>query len=328
MIMGPEWQKLLSALRRGDRRALSRLISLVEARVSGWQNAMHDVFAAMARASVVGITGSPGSGKSTLTGRVALEFSKRGRMVGIIAIDPTSPFSGGAILGDRIRMTDLNRHGVYLRSMATRGARGGLSRATRDTVRILAAFGFDLILIETVGAGQDEVDVLDVADIILVTAIPGQGDSLQAIKAGIMEIADIFIVNKADRPGADTVAADIQAMLRVTRGGAARQGAPAILKTVATTGAGVPEVIDALVERLAAAPSGNMESTEAEIREVVEMINAQLCEDFWNLSGAEDELRRHVGAYSRVDPYELSSEILPEGLMREALACVRARRGR
>ena len=170
--------------------------------------------------------------------------------------------------------------------------------------------------------------MLDVADIILVTAIPGQGDSLQAIKAGIMEIADIFIVNKADRPGADTVAADIRAMLRVTRGGARSQGAATILKTVATTGAGVPEVIDALVERLAAAPSGNMESTEAEIREVVEMINAQLCEDFWNLSGAEDELRRHVGAYSRVDPYELSSEILPEGLMREALACVRARRGR
>jgi LAO/AO transport system kinase len=324
-VTSPDWQALLSALRQGDRRALSRMISLVEARAAGWQNAMHGVFTATGRARVIGITGSLGTGKSTLTGRLAVEFVERGHKIGILAIDPSSPFSGGAILGDRIRMTNLSRHGVFLRSMATRGAHGGLSLATRDAVRILDAFGFDLILIETVGAGQDEVDILRIADVTLVVSMPGQGDDLQAIKAGIMEIADIFVVNKSDRAGADNVVADIHAMLRVTRGGADGRSLPAVLKTVATTGTGVSEVIEAIQSRILTTQSRRTAGANEIVDEVVELVDARLRDAFWTEFGACEQLRQRVSADAGADPYLLSDEILPDDLLRELLIGARER---
>jgi LAO/AO transport system kinase len=319
VVTKPDWQALLSDLQRRDRRALSRIISLVEVRAAGWQEAMHCVFSATGRARVVGITGSLGTGKSTLTGRLTVEFAESGGKVAILAIDPSSPFSGGAILGDRIRMTNLNRHGVFLRSMATRGARGGLSCATRDAVRILDAFGFDLILIETVGAGQDEIDILRIADVTLVISMPGQGDSLQAIKAGIMEIADIFVVNKSDRVGADHAVADIQAMLRITTRGSGDHSSPAVLKTVATTGEGVREVIDAIQARLRTTEGRRTAGANEIVDEVVELVDARLRDAFWNQFGARERLRQKVSADAGADPYLLSAEILPEGLLRELL---------
>lgn len=319
----PDWQALLTGLAQGERYALSRLISLVEARVPGWQEAMHCVFTATGKARVVGITGSLGTGKSTLTGRLAGIFAGRCRKVGILAIDPSSPFSGGAILGDRIRMTELDRLGVFLRSMGTRGAHGGLSRATRDAVRILDAFGFDLILVETVGAGQDEVDVLRIADVTLVISVPGQGDGLQAIKAGIMEIADVFVVNKADRSGADHVVADIQAMLRITRGGVEGRAAPAVVKTVATTGAGVEDVADAIESRISAAVGGRLAGVGEITAEVVELAEARLRDAFWSDFGARERLGRLVAAGG--DPYLISRAILPEDMIGELFTAARRR---
>lgn len=322
-VTSPDWQALLSGLHQHDRRALSRLISLVEARAAGWQMAMQHVFNAAGRARVVGVTGSLGTGKSTLTGRLAVEFAERGRHVAVLAIDPSSPFSGGAVLGDRIRMADVNRLGIFLRSMATRGARGGLSHSTRDTVRILDAFGFELILIETVGAGQSEIDILRVADVTLVVAIPGQGDELQAIKAGLMEIADIFVVNKSDRPGADNVVADIQAMLRITRRAASGHSAPAVLKAVATTGAGVGEIATAIETRLSAAQGRRSAGADEISEEVIELVDARLRHAFWDESGARDKLRQRVDAGA--DPYILSYDILPEHFLRELAAGTRRR---
>jgi len=322
-VASPDWPALLTGVARGDRRALSRMISLVEARVPGWQEAMHQVFMATGKARVVGITGSLGTGKSTLTGRLAAIFAGRGRRVGILAIDPSSPFSGGAILGDRIRMTELDRLGVFLRSMATRGAHGGLSRATRDAVRILDAFGFDLILVETVGAGQDEVDVLRVADVTLVLCVPGQGDGLQAIKAGMMEIADVFIVNKADRSGADQVVADIDAMLRITRVAAEGHLAPAVVKTVATAGAGVEELADAIESRLSAAGGGRITGVGEIAMEVVELVEARLREGFWNDFGARERLDRLVAGGG--DPYFICRDILPDDVFDELFAAARIR---
>ncbi|HEY4775807.1 MAG TPA: methylmalonyl Co-A mutase-associated GTPase MeaB [Xanthobacteraceae bacterium] len=322
---GPEWQVLLSGLRQRDRRALSRFISLVEARAAGWQDAMHCLFAETGRARVVGVTGSLGTGKSTLTGRLAVEFIERGHAVAILAVDPSSPFSGGAILGDRIRMANLAPHGVFLRSMATRGAHGGLSRATRDAVRILDAFGFDRILIETVGAGQDEIDILRVADVTLVVSMPGQGDEVQAIKAGIMEIADVFVVNKSDCAGADQAVADIQAMLRVTKSGA-RGGAPAVvLKSVATTGSGVREVVEAIQSRLPRAEIRRSAPNEI-VEEVVELVDGRLHDVFWNELGARQRLRERVSGRDDVDPYLLFGEFFPQDLVRALLAAARERR--
>src|SRR5512136_44830 len=188
----------------GNRRALARLISQVEDDDSLAAQTLAAIFARTGRARVVGVTGSPGTGKSTLVSELAKAYRSAGQTVGIVAVDPTSPFTGGAILGDRIRMRDLSGDpGVFIRSMATRGSLGGLARATADALKVLDAAGFDVVLIETVGAGQSEVDIARHAHSVIVVEAPGLGDDVQAIKAGLLEIADVFAVNKADRPGAD-----------------------------------------------------------------------------------------------------------------------------
>ena len=230
----------------GDPRAVARAISLVEDDAEAGRELIGNIYEHTGRAYLIGVTGAPGVGKSTLVDRLVTEARRAGFTVGVLAIDPTSPFSGGAILGDRVRMsTHANDAGVFVRSMATRGHLGGLSRATGDAALVLDAAGKDLVMIETVGVGQDEVDIVRTADVSIVTLVPGAGDEVQALKAGIMEIADIFVVNKADREGADRLATAVEAILGL-HPYATGQWRPPILRTVATSGRGVPELVEAI----------------------------------------------------------------------------------
>lgn len=230
----------------GDIRAVARAISLVENEASEGAALVGRLFSHTGRAYLIGVTGPPGAGKSTLVDRLAGEYRRAGLTVGVIAVDPTSPYSGGAILGDRVRMqAHASDPGVYIRSMATRGHLGGLSRATAEAALVLDAAGFDIVIIETVGVGQDEVDIVRTADVSIVTVVPGTGDEVQALKAGIMEIADLFVVNKADREGADRTAASVEAMLSLQAWGA-DDWRPPILKTEATTGKGVAELVEGI----------------------------------------------------------------------------------
>lgn len=237
---------LASRVLAGEPRAVARAISLIEDEDPAATDLVRGIFPHTGRAYLVGVTGPPGAGKSTLVDRLTAQFRASASTVGVIAIDPTSPFTGGAVLGDRLRM---NAHasdpGVFIRSMATRGHLGGLSRATGDAALVLDAAGKDIIIIETVGVGQDEVDIIRTADVSIVTLVPGTGDDVQALKAGIMEIADIFVVNKADREGADRLVSAVEANLALHHYEPA-DWRPPIVKTVATTGAGIPELDQAI----------------------------------------------------------------------------------
>ena len=226
---------------------MARAISTIENRSQGWSELLKALFPHSGMARVIGLTGAPGAGKSTLVDQLAKLYRKQNRTVGIIAVDPTSPYSGGAILGDRIRMQDhFADPGIYIRSMATRGSLGGLARTTADVATVLDASGRDFVLIETVGVGQDEVDIVRLADITVVILVPGMGDDVQTIKAGIMEIADIFVINKSDREGAERVEREIRALQTL----AARSDGwtPPIVKTVATEGNGVQDLAQAITE--------------------------------------------------------------------------------
>jgi LAO/AO transport system kinase len=237
--MGSTSDPLADDVRAGDPRAIARAISLVEDETPRGTALVAALFRQTGRAYLVGVTGPPGAGKSTLVDRLITEIRRSSLTVGVIAVDPTSPFTGGALLGDRVRMsTHVADPGVFIRSMATRGHLGGLARATSDAALILDAAGKDIILIETVGVGQDEVEIVGTADVSLVLLVPGAGDDVQAIKAGIMEIADIFVVNKADREGADRVVQSVASNLSLVAFGP-DQWRPPIVKTEATTGTGV-----------------------------------------------------------------------------------------
>lgn len=246
--------------------AVARMISRIERRAPGVIDQMAELYPLSGRAHVVGITGAPGSGKSTLVQQIAAEQRRRGRTVGIIAVDPSSPFSGGSILGDRIRMGALaGDPGVFIRSMATRGTLGGLARATGDAVTVLDAAGKDMVLIETVGVGQDEVEIVRASHTTVVVSVPGLGDDVQAIKAGVLEIADIHVVNKADREGADRVRAQLRDMLRMVMPAEGAWDVP-VHPTVAQRGNGVPELCDLLdAHRASLVESGALEQRERQM---------------------------------------------------------------
>lgn len=234
---------LVDGVVSGKVTSIARMITRAESGAQGAEAELAELHRHGGRAWIVGITGAPGSGKSTLVGALATEFIKRGQTVGIIAVDPTSPYSGGAILGDRIRLTGVVDHpSVYMRSMATRGALGGLTRATFDAITILDAAGKSWILVETVGVGQDEVEIVGVAHTTLVVSVPGLGDDIQAIKAGVIEIADVHVVNKADREGADRTATELRSMLSLSKDTPRSGRRPPILKVVAADGTGVSEL--------------------------------------------------------------------------------------
>jgi LAO/AO transport system kinase len=297
----------------GDPRAVARAISLVEDEAAEGAALIQHLFASTGRAYLVGVTGPPGAGKSTLVDRLTTELRRAHRTVGVLAIDPTSPFTGGALLGDRVRMqAHASDPGVFIRSMATRGHLGGLARATADAALVLDAAGLDIILIETVGVGQDEIEIVRTADVSIVTVVPGSGDDIQALKAGIMEIADIFVVNKADRDGADRTAASIEAMLSLQTYAAA-DWRPPILKTEATTGKGVAELRDT-IERFrlhseAAQHSRRVARAEFRVRELLSRRFLQHVEEQVLGEGELDAMLTRIAA-RELDPYTAVGEIL------------------
>jgi LAO/AO transport system kinase len=305
------WQTLVRGVCAGETRALARLITCVESREPGWQQAMKALHPRTGRARILGITGSPGAGKSSLTSRLAARFVARGHRVGVIAVDPSSPFSGGALLGDRLRMREVaTAEDVFIRSMATRGSLGGLCQGARDVARVLDAAGYDLVLIETVGVGQDEIEIVKAAHVVLVLCVPGQGDGVQALKAGIMEIADLFVVNKADRDGADQVVADIRAMLAL--GGDDEGDLDMVFRTNALSGEGVDVLVAALhqrLEHLDGASDRADQRTREELltlveRELARRVRAELADD-GRLDGAVERVLK-----GESDPYSVAESLL------------------
>jgi len=297
-------------------RALGRAISVLENGGEAQRELIRRVYAETGKAKVVGVTGPPGAGKSTLVDRLARLCRKRGETVGILAVDPTSPFTGGALLGDRIRMQTLYTDpGVFIRSMATRGAMGGLARASRDAVDLLDAAGFDWVLVETVGVGQDEVDVVRTVDTVVMVTVPGLGDDIQAIKAGILEIADVFVINKADREGVERTARDLEMMLSIGEHGA---WLPPILKTVAARDEGIERVLAEIErhrEHLAA--SGEIERRRrSHLRLRVETIlKERVVAAADRVLGVEREVEQ--GYEQRLDPYQVADRLFT-GVLEDA----------
>jgi LAO/AO transport system kinase len=308
-------EQLADGVLRGERRALGRLMSAVENGQADARATLKRLYAHTARTHVVGITGPPGSGKSTLTARVAAQYRRRERTVGIVAVDPSSPFTGGAILGDRVRMMELHGDaGVFVRSMATRGTLGGLARTTTDVVLLLAASGKDVVLVETVGVGQDEVEIARSADTTLVVGVPGLGDDIQAIKAGVLEIADILVVNKADLDGAQRVVSDLRTMVSLAPSPAGDAWPVAIHETVATTDIGVAALVDRIEQHRAFLEQSALwhtRRTDNARRQVQGIVQARLAERFADVVAAETWGARFAAVAERTqDPYSLADEIL------------------
>jgi LAO/AO transport system kinase len=306
-------QQWVERLRQGDPRAVARAISTVEDRRPGSSELLKALFPYTGQARILGLTGSPGAGKSTLVDQLAKHYRKQNQSVGIIAVDPTSPYSGGAILGDRIRMQDhFGDSGIYIRSMATRGSLGGLARATADVSAVLDASGRDLIMVETVGVGQDEVDIVRLADITVVILVPGMGDDVQTIKAGIMEIADIFVINKSDREGAERVEREIRAMQAL----AAREDnwTPPIIKTVASEGQGIAELAEAISQYESYLKKENLllkRNVENWRERLVEMLRDAMLEKA-RAEITDGEMGRYAAeiAEHKRDPYSLVEKIV------------------
>ena len=307
-----EIQSWIEPLRSGDVRTLARAISAVENRAAGWSDLLKALFPHTGKARILGLTGAPGAGKSTLVDQLARLYRQQNRTVGIVAVDPTSPYTGGAILGDRIRMQEhFSDPGIYIRSMATRGSLGGLARTTADVATVLDASGRDVILIETVGVGQDEVDIVRLADITVVILVPGMGDDVQTIKAGIMEIADIFVINKSDREGAERVEREIRALQSL----ASRKDGwtPPIVKTVASEGIGVPELAAAIANYEAYLLKENLafkKSVQNWQERLIEMLRDVMLEKAREQlgDGKVSRLAEEVAEHKR-DPYTLVEEI-------------------
>ena len=306
-----EWAGKIFA---GDPRAIGRAISAVENGDPSGEALLRAVFPRTGGALIVGITGSPGTGKSTLTDKLALHYRQEGKTLGIIAVDPTSPFTGGAILGDRIRMPALSTdEGVYIRSMANRGRLGGLAAATLDAVSILEASGMDIILVETVGVGQDEVEIAELADVTVLLLVPGTGDSIQSFKAGVMEIADVFVVNKADNDGADRVVQEVTELVEIAP--PESPWTPPIVSTVATTGDGVDRLAQAIEDF--SNFSREKEMAQARLRRrwrkrLVELLERRLVQRVMEGRVNPEELGGYVEdiVARKQDPYSVVEEIM------------------
>jgi LAO/AO transport system kinase len=315
--LNPSTATLVDNLRSGDPRALARAISIVENRTPGWLELLKALFPHTGKARIVGLTGAPGAGKSTLVDQLAKYYRKENQTVGIIAVDPTSPYTGGAILGDRIRMQDHHADpGIYIRSMATRGSLGGLARATADAATVFDASGRNMVMIETVGVGQDEVDIVRLADVTVVILVPGMGDDVQTIKAGIMEIADIFVINKSDHPGAERVEREVRMMQSLATRHNNDRWTPPIVKTVAIEGGGTEELAKAIANYEAYLKKDNLafkKNVEKWQTRLVEMLRdamlekarAQLEKDGGDLERYAAEIAEH-----KRDPYTMVEEIV------------------
>jgi len=286
---------------------------MVENRSAGWPDLLKALFPHTGKARVLGMTGAPGAGKSTLVDQLAKHYRKENQTVGIIAVDPTSPYTGGAILGDRIRMQDhYGDPGIYIRSMATRGSLGGLARATADAASVLDASGRDLVMIETVGVGQDEIDIVRLADVTIVILVPGMGDDVQTIKAGIMEIADIFVINKSDHEGAERVEREIRAMQSLAM--RSDHWMPPIVKTIAIEGAGTKELAEAITSYEAYLQKENLafkKNVENWQERLVEMLRDAMLEKARSQmdAGSLEHYAAEIAEHKR-DPYSLVEELM------------------
>ncbi|HQP56802.1 MAG TPA: methylmalonyl Co-A mutase-associated GTPase MeaB [Syntrophorhabdus sp.] len=302
---------MIDAARDKNERALAKLISHVEDRKAGWKDIMKAIYAKTGRTCIIGVTGSPGAGKRSLVGEFAKRLGDRGYTIGIIAVDPSSPFSGGAVLGDRIRMRDISTYqNIFIRSMATRGMLGGLCQAARDVVRIMDFAGKDIVIIETVGVGQDEIEVVSASDYVVLVTYPGGGDSVQAIKAGVMEIADLFVVNKCDRDGADVIVSEISAMLDLSTETGAE--IPPVIKTSAFTKEGIDNLVDILsdfIDRKKKGPHYQKEHVHQEVVSILETeIVSQIKERIAGNGNMDKELESILSGKS--DPYTAAENLM------------------
>ncbi|WP_096437675.1 methylmalonyl Co-A mutase-associated GTPase MeaB [Alteribacter populi] len=288
-------------------RALARGISYIEDNHQEKQQLLSTLFPHTGRAHIIGITGSPGAGKSSLVNGLIKVWRKQGKTVGVVAVDPTSPFSGGALLGDRVRMRDHEEdEGVFIRSMGTRGSLGGLSEACKDAIRLMDASGLDIVIIETVGVGQSELDVMKVADSVTLVLYPSGGDVIQAFKAGIMEIADLFVINKADLPGVDQLKGEVEDLLHLTA--EQKNWQPPILQTISTEGKGMEEVVGKLTEHKEALISSS-DQTERRLNQLEDEVSRRLKERFAEevKPFIQKELEKQISSKHAADPYEVAS---------------------
>lgn len=301
----------------GDRRSIAKAITMVESKAPEAKKLVSLIYPHTGKAHVIGLTGPGGSGKSTLIEKMVREYRRRGKTVGVVAVDPTSPFTGGAFLGDRIRMQELSTdEGVFIRSMATRNYAGGIAKTTKDAVKVLDAAGKDVVIVETVGAGQSEVEIVKVAHTIVVVHAPGLGDEIQAIKAGLMEIADIFVVNKADRENAEKAVMDLQAMLQLGDKEAAWK--TPILKTAAITGEGVPQLIEKIEEHRIFLQKGlgfkrKLGKAEAELVDAIKETLANSIVEELKKEGKFEKILREI-VDRKIDPASAAEKLLNKRL--------------